>query len=229
MLTRGGLAAAALSCLLLAAGVRAQDAGPDAGAQMSGPPAAVDALERGRRAKEAGELAAAERRFREALSAAERGDDAYAAALEELTYRLPLMRVERYYKAGQWDRVERRLRSLLKQHKSDEDKSRHLMALIGWLRDRRAVAGGDGGRSQSDRGRQAVQHVKRIMARYLAEHGRYPDGYRELNQLLPADRFPLKDYDIVRYAARGQAYALTLRSKENPDNLLSVQKTGLVE
>ena len=39
----------------------------------------------------------------------------------------------------------------------------------------------------------------------------------------------LGENDIVHYVGGGRAYGLTLRSKTNPDNLLSIQRTGLVQ
>jgi tetratricopeptide (TPR) repeat protein len=193
----------------------------------SGSSPAVKALSAGRRAKGEGKLADAEARFQKALAAAERDSPAFDAALEELTYQLPLMRVERYVTAGQWPEAERQLQDLLERHQSDEEKSRHLVHLIAEVRKRTPVEAGV--HTQPGGGRRAIRQVQRTLERFFEEKGRYPNGYRELNELLPAGRFPLSEYDIVHYVSRGGAYGLTLRSKSDPENLLSVQKTGLVQ
>ena len=213
-------------CLSLVPGAdaREENGAPEAG---TGTKPAAAALAAGRRAKGERDLAGAEAHFQDALAAAERGGDVYEVALEELTYHLPLMRVERYVLAGQWKNAEQSLQDLLERHQSDEEKSQHLVGLIAKLRDRSPVEGGVYARP--DAGRKVVQHIERTLDRFLDEHGRYPRGYDELNKILPAGRYPLGEYDIVHYVGGGRAYGLTLRSKTNPDNLLSIQRTGLVQ
>jgi len=188
---------------------------------------AVEALAAGRRAKGERNLARAERHFQSALAAAERDGELFQSALEELTYHLPLMRVERYIRSGQWEQAERSLQDLLERHQSDEEKSRHLVGLIAKLRDSRPVPGGV--HASEGAGRKAIEHVERVLDGFFREHGRYPSGYEELNEILPAGRYPLDDYDIVHYVGAGRGYGLTLRSRSNPQNLLSVQRTGLVQ
>lgn len=220
-----GFAGIIVVCLVLApVTVRAQDSAPE---EASGARPAVEALAAGRRAKGERNLSRAELYFQEALTEAERGGEVYETALEELTYHLPLMRVERYVLSGQWRSAEQSLRDLLEHHQSDEEKSKHLAGLIAKVRDRSPAQGSV--YTQRDAGRTTVEHVERRLDRFLAEHGRYPRGYDELNEILPAGRYPLEDYDIVHYVGRGRAYGLTLRSRSDPDNLLSVQRTGLVQ
>lgn len=185
------------------------------------------ALSAGRRAKGEGSITRAEAHFQEALAAADHDDDVYRTALDELTYYLPLMRVERYVLNGQGQRADRSLQDLLEQHQSDEERSQHLVGLIARLRDR-APAGG-GVYTESGEGREAIRHIQQTLDRFLESNGRYPDGYEELNRILPAERYPLNDYDIVHYAGWGRSYGLTIRSRSNPDNLLSVQRTGLMQ
>lgn len=191
------------------------------------PKAAVEALAAGRREKGEGHLAQAEVQFQKALAAAPRGGDVYRAALEELTYQLPLMRVQRYVLSGQRLKAEHLLQDLLKDHQGDEKKNRHLVGLIARLR--KSKPGETGIASEPGSGRKAINSVEQTLSRFYQDHGHYPRGYRELNRILPADRYPLSDYDIVHYVERGHAYGLTLRSKSDPENLLSVQETGLVE
>ena len=195
----------------------------------SGAPASegAAALSRGRREKGEGHLALAEAQFQKALASARRGSEVYEAALEELSYQLPLMRVQRYLLAGERRKAGRLLEELLQEHKTDEKKSRHLVELIARLR----KSGGTQGDvyPQPGSGHRTITAVEQTLNRFYKEHGRYPRDYDELNQVLPPDRFPLSDYDIVHYVENGHAYGLTLRSKSEPDNILSVQDTGLVQ
>lgn len=191
------------------------------------PQAAAQALAAGREEKGEGRLARAEVQFQNALAAAPRDSDVYQAALEELTYQLPLMRVQRYVLAGQTVKAGELLQDMLEQHQSDEKKSRHLVKLIAQLR--KHQAGQSAVYDQSGNGLKAIKRVRQILGRFYDEHGRYPRGYGELNRVLPPDHYPLEDYDIVHYVERGHGYGLTLRSKTDPNNLLSVQSTGLVE
>lgn len=195
--------------------------------EEAGRPAAVEALAAGRAEKGERNIAGAEARFQEALAAAERGGEVYEAALDELTYHLPLMRVERYVLTGQWRDAQQALEDLLDRHQSDEQKSRHLVGLIAKLRDH---APGQHNVSPRDSdGRKVLERIERTLDRFLAEHGRYPRDYAELNAILPAGRFPLENHDIVDYVGRGRAYGLTLRSRTDPASLLSVQRTGLLQ
>lgn len=190
-------------------------------------PAAAAALSRGRQEKGDGHLALAEEQFQKALASAIRGSKVYKAALEELTYQLPLMRVQRYVLAGERQKAGRLLEELLQEHKSDEKKSRHIVELIAGLREGGEAQ--DGVYGQPGSGHRTISVVERTLNRFYREHGRYPRDYDELNQILPPDRYPLTAYDIVHYVEQGHAYGLTLRSKSDPDNVLSVQDTGLVQ
>ena len=202
---------------------------PGAAPEPAGTPAskAAAALSAGRVQKGQGNLIQAETQFQKALDNAPRGSDIYKAALEELTYELPLMRVQRYVLAGEKSKAGALLQELLQEHKSDKKKSRHLVELIARLRKGALVQGGV--YNQPGGGRRAIDGVERTLQRYFAKNGHYPRGYAELNRILPADRYPLNRYDIVHYVASGHAYGLTLRSKSDPENVLTVQNTGLVQ
>lgn len=210
-------------------GARTGPEASESGAQHAGEPATKGAAElsAGRRQKGEGHLAAAEADFQKSVAAAPRGSRVYKEALEELTYQLPLMRVQRYVLAGDRLKAGELLQELLQEHKGDKKKSRHIVQLIARLRKGRLIKGGV--YSEPGSGHSAIETVEATLRRFYAQNGRYPRGYRELNELLPPDRYPLNKYDIVRYVEQGHAYGLTLRSKTDPDNLLSIQDTGLVQ
>lgn len=212
-------------CLGLVPGAQAQarDSVQDAEARSQ---AGMEALVAGLLAMRRHNLALAEKMFKRALATDDSGD-LRDTATEELTYRLPLKRVERYVASNQWGKAEQLLQDLREQHRSDERKSRHLAHLLEKVRDRTLVP--EDTRKRSVEGRGVVAEVEQTLEQFLEENGRYPRGYDELNEILPAGRYPLDEHDIVHYVGRDRAYGLTLRSRTNPDNLVTVQRTGLLQ
>jgi len=185
---------------------------------------AYEALSAGRRAKDDGDLAEAERKFRRVLDLSQSGSEQYQAAVEELSFHLPFLRAEGYVRAEDWLKAERLLEDLLQQHQDDTRKTEELVQLIALLRDRARPRAED-----RQPGRKVIHYVENKLDVFLRENGRYPRAYDELNRLLAVEGSPLDDYEIVHYAVRGGAYGLTLRGGNNPDNVLTVQRTGLVE
>lgn len=204
------------------AGGQSQEADPRSQASM-------EALVAGLLAMREQNLELAETLFEKALATEpeEGGDQIHGTAREGLTYHLPLRRLERYVATKQWARAEQLLQNLREQHRDDEAKSAHLQHLTAKLRDGTLVPGDTNPRSFD--GRRVVHEVEQTLDRFLAEHGRYPGGYEELNEILPAGEYPLIHYDIVHYVGRGRAYDMRLRSRTSPDRLLTVQRTGLVQ
>lgn len=185
-----------------------------------------EALSEGQRAKEERDPERAAMRFEEALIAAEPGSAVYWSALEALNFNLPLMQVEGLIANERWREVEELLGRLIERYESDENKSEYLLRLITQLQERVPDQAGRQGKPGS--GREVMDRVEQILERYREEKGRYPRGYKELNEILPADQAPLQDYDIVNYVMQGRAYGLTLRSKADPESMLTVQKSGLM-
>lgn len=185
-----------------------------------------DALSRGRKAREAGELEQAASHFQDAMIRAVPGSAVYREAEEELNFRLPLTRVERLIANQEWREVDESLGRLLTRHEGDDHKSLYLLRLISQLQERVPddLEAGDG----RPPGRAVTESIEQTLERFRADTGRYPRGYDELNEVLPADQDPLLEYDIVDYVNRGDAYGLTLRNKDDPENVIQVQKTGLM-
>lgn len=189
--------------------------------------ASMEALVAGLVAMRQQNLELAETLLERALATEPGNPGVHDTARDGLTYHLPLRRVERYVTAKQWGRAERLLRELQERHRDDEAKSGHLRQLMAKLRDGTLTPGD--AKPDSFDGRRVVQEIEETLDRFLAENGRYPGGYEELNEVLPADQYPLLQYDIVHYVGRGRAYDLRLRSRANPNRLLTVQRTGLVQ
>jgi hypothetical protein len=205
-------------------GAGATESSPLEGVSASEP--GYQALAAGLKAKEAGDLEKAEVYLREALDSAGTDGDVYWVALEELSFRLPLARAEDMIANEEWKELEALLETLVEENRSDDQKSLYLFKLIAQLREHVPAPGIP---LSGENSRETLDHVEEALQRFLAENGHYPQNYEELNEILPADQFPLLDYDIVNYVSQGRAYGLTLRSKADPDNVLVVEKTGLLE
>ncbi|MDH3378338.1 MAG: hypothetical protein OEQ39_15465 [Gammaproteobacteria bacterium] len=76
---------------------------------------------------------------------------------------------------------------------------------------------------------EVVAQIRDEMRRFRDQYKRYPNGYRELNSLLAPDRPPLTHFDVTYYGLTNGGYVIEIRSKSNPDNLISIQRTGLLE
>lgn len=202
------------------AGGQEQEADPRSQASM-------EALVAGLLAMREQNLELAETLFEKALATEPGGGEVHDTAREGLTYHLPLRRLERYVATKQWRQAERLLRDLRERHRDDEAKSGHLQYLLVKLRERTLTP--EDTKPRAFDGRKVVHEIEKTLDRFLAENGRYPGGYEELNEILPADQYPLIQYDIVHYVGRGRAYDLRIRSKTNPGRLLTVQRTGLVQ
>ncbi|NOZ09543.1 MAG: hypothetical protein GXP09_00640 [Gammaproteobacteria bacterium] len=83
---------------------------------------------------------------------------------------------------------------------------------------------------QSDKaGELLLPRVKQRLADYRKRTGHYPLTVKALNAALPADQEPLKFHDIIGYKATPQAYRMLIRSKADPERILSLNVTGLIQ
>lgn len=218
--------------ILLLASIPAADAQsraptPEGQSRTEAAKAAEEALVAGILAMRHDNLLLAERFFHQALGADEGGSRVRDKATEELSYRLPLKRVERHLESEEWEQAERLLEDLRERHRSDQQKARQLDHLLARLRD--GALHPDAVGAQAGDRRAVVRDIERTLEAFVEDNGRYPSGYEELNEILPSGEPPLIDYEIVHYTGNSRAYGLTLRNTVNPENLLTVQSTGLIE
>lgn len=200
---------------------------PDGQSGSEAAKAAEEALVAGILAMRHDNLLLAERLFHQALGADEGGGHVRDKATEELSYRLPLKRVERHLESEEWEQAERLLEDLRERHQSDQQKARHLDHLLARLRD--GALHPDAVGAQTGDRRAVVRSIERTLEGFLEDNGRYPSGYEEINEILPSGEPPLIEYEIVHYTGNSRAYGLTLRNTVNPENQLTVQSTGLIE
>jgi hypothetical protein len=73
-----------------------------------------------------------------------------------------------------------------------------------------------------------VQQVRGILEGYRRARGRYPVGYRELNDILPPNRPPLQHFLVGHYRGTGTGYLLVLRNRYDTNQVLTLQDTGML-
>lgn len=225
-MTGAGMLVLLLACIP-AADAQSRASAPDGQSSAEAAKAAEEALVAGILAMRHDNLLLAERLFRQALGSDEGGGRVRDKATEELSYRLPLKRVERHLESEEWEQAERLLEDLRERHRSDQQKTRHLDHLLARLRD--GALHPDAVAAQTGDRRAVVRAIERTLEAFREDNGRYPAGYEELNEILPSGEPPLINYEIVHYTGNRRAYGLTLRNTVDPENQLTVQSTGLVE
>ncbi len=189
---------------------------------------ATDALNRGRVSKGQGDLEGATEHFQQALTLAPPDSEVARQARDEVEYYVPLMAVQQAYFAGDFNAAESILQELIERYRADPDRHGQLSQILATLQQARTATGG--GRAGNAAGRQVISKaVVAALEEFRRKTGHYPSGYRELNEILPADQTPLTDYDIVQYIASGEGYHLVLRSKGEPQDTINLYSTGLLD
>lgn len=75
----------------------------------------------------------------------------------------------------------------------------------------------------------ALIEIEKRLNGFKSNTGRYPLGYRELNELLPAGQPPLGKVDIIYYVSRYGGFIVTVRDKDDPSTEVTIQRTGLIQ
>ncbi len=186
---------------------------------------AMKALERGRMFKQRGQFKQAWEQFEIARQIAPEGSPYRQQAEQELNYDLPLKEIQYRVNAGDLARAEQLLNDLLVINQSTPARLTELNTMLQNLKVMRSAGPG---RSLSIDHNAVVQQVRRILEDYRRARGRYPTGYRELNATLPPNRPPLQYFLVGHYHGTGAGYVLVLRNRHDPNQVLTIQNTGML-
>ncbi len=186
---------------------------------------AVKALERGRLLKQRGYFDEAREQFEIALQLAPESSEANSQAKLELHYRLPLVEIQHRVSAGDLDGAEEILNGMAAMNR---DQPERLQKINTMMRNLELMRGAAIVRPTSVDHSTVIRQVRRVLEVFRRKQGRYPVGYRELNQALPANQPPLEHFVVNHYTGQGSGYVLVLQNRYDPKQVLTLQNTGLL-
>ena len=142
----------------------------------------------------------------------------------ELDFNIPLLEAERRFKRGDLAGAKHVLQWARARNRDHPDRQGTLVDLLTRISSipPRAVA-------ETANADEVVAQIRGEMQRFRDQNKRYPSGYRELNSLLVPDRPPLTHFDITYYGLAHGGYVIEIRSSIDPGNIISIQRTGLLE
>lgn len=185
---------------------------------------AVRAFAQGREKLLAGEFDYARGWFREAVKLAPAGSTIREQAQEHMDFRLPVARAQRWLLAGRAAKAEQVLRAAVTQNEGHPDRQAQLETMLENL-----APVPDAAPQPLGYDNQALlDGVRAKLEQFRLEHRRYPVSFNELNALLPADRAPLEQFDVIRFESNGAGYLLVLRNKRDARHTITLQKTGFL-
>ena len=105
----------------------------------------------------------------------------------------------------------------------DQRRAVEITALLGALTQSRLLAA-----AKLNNERDVTRDVRQRLNEYYRKNGVFPN-FSEMNKILPPGDAVLQNYEIVYFKAVPNAYRLVLRNVYNPQNLLKIEATGLLE
>ena len=142
----------------------------------------------------------------------------------ELDFNIPLLEAEQRFNRGDMAGAKHVLQWARARNRDNPDRQRRLANLLTRLDSipPQAVA-------ETVNANDIVAQIRSEMRRFRDQNKRYPSGYQELNSLLVPDRPPLTHFDITYYQLANGGYVIEMRRKSDPDNVILIQRTGLLE
>lgn len=185
------------------------------------------ALEAAKAYKGQGDLVNAQNMFQVVISSSPEGTNVHREAEVELTYYLPLMRIQRLLWDGKVEAAERELLALQLQFENQPVRRQEIGRILTGLQT------SDYNRSNPEETkideRLLMREVKKRLDGYYQQNKRYPTTRSALEKVLPPNQPPLLSFDIGRYSSDGSAYLLVLSNKRDPSHTLTLHNTGLVD
>lgn len=142
----------------------------------------------------------------------------------ELDFNIPLLEAEQRFNRGDLAGAKHVLQWARARNRDDPDRQRTLVNLLTRLNSLPPQA-----TAETVNADQVLVQIRRKMQKFRDQNKRYPSGYHELNSLFVPDRPPLTHFDITSYQLANGGYVIEIRSKSNPDNVILIQRTGLLE
>lgn len=188
---------------------------------------AHDAFQLGKSYKAQGDLIRAERMFAIAKESAAPDSNIRYEVDEELSYYLPLMRIQRLVWDGRNEAAEQALLKLQQEFEGHPVRRQQIGEIVNGLRASAQAAQEETPDRISEQ--LLMRQVKALLHGFYVDHQRYPSSEADLTSVLPPNEPPLTGFDIKRYSSNASGYLLILQSKQNAEHLLTIQHTGLME
>jgi len=197
---------------------------PAAGTTVDRTANAQALMDRAEGLREAGEIALAVRYARAALDLAPEASAIAERARTALYFDLPVLEIQRLITAGRAGDAEALARATLEENRDDPRRSAQLNLLLAQLAH---VRSGDPFADDVDT-HAVLEEIRGRMRRFHRRTGSYPASLRELDEVLPAGQGPLERFEVIHYRGGEQEYAMALVNRDDPQQTLTLQDTGLV-
>jgi hypothetical protein len=142
----------------------------------------------------------------------------------ELDFTIPLLEAEQRFNRGDLAGAKHVLQWARARNRDNLDRQRTLLNLLTRLNSLPPQT-----TAETVNADEVLAQIRGEMRRFRDQNKRYPSGYHELNSLFMPDRPPLTHFDITHYQLANGGYVIEIRSKSDPDNIISIQRTGLLE
>ncbi len=188
---------------------------------------AHSAMEIARSYKGQGDLRKAEHMFRVVMENSPAESNIHHEAKDELEYYMPLIRIQRLLWDGKVRAVEQELFAL---QQAFEDQPLRLQEINRILNGLQAAAADSKAQPDSKVDEKHVLREARMnLDNYYRQNNRYPTSRSTLADVLDFAASPLNAFEIERYSSNGLGYLLVLRKKEDKNQTITLQNTGLLQ
>lgn len=215
----------AILCACLAAGSLQVDRATYA--QDTDMKRAYAALEAAASFKKRGDLVNAERMYRIVLQSAPRDSSIWEEADGQVTYFIPLMRVQRLLWDGNVAGAEKELLRLQLEFEDQPIRRQEINRILLGVRTS-SIDAADPRETVVDE-QEVISWVKHALERYHEQNDQYPTSRDALKELLDFSRPPLGGFEIWEYRGDTAGYLLILHSQRDDGRTLTLHNTGLLQ
>lgn len=199
---------------------------PGAQAQTSNMKLAYEAFEAAKAYKNQGDLVRARKMYELAMNNARADTNIYREAKTEISYYLPLMKIQRLLLDGKTAAAEQKLLELQQQFDGQPLRRQEIGQILSGLKTNSA---NDGAEDEQIDEHLLMRQVKKALNDFYRANNSYPTNSKALTEVLTMQQPPLSAFDVRRYSSNGSGYLLVLRNKKDPTHVLTLQHTGLMQ
>lgn len=185
------------------------------------------AMEIARSFKAQGELQKAEKLMRLAMDNSSPDSNLYKEAKDEIEYYLPLARIQRLLWAGKNQTAEAQLLALQMTVENQPLRRQEIGRIMNGLRTDPTDLVGRPDDTIDEKF--VLRAVQTTLESYFRRNEQYPLHRDGLLDILAFDEPPLNTFEVERYTSNGGGYVLVLRNKNDANQAITLQNTGLLQ